>query len=160
MCYWRVVESLAAGHAEVGHLLVEVVVLLIARYGMLLERADQVYQHVVVYLCAIAESQSLCRMNDAFPKVHEVYIVEFGVFDLLVDWPKNARRRFLCVDLLVEEFLDQRVVSAVLLWAEPSSYLRDLVDLFRLGFDRRKDFFDLLVLFLEKSIRYEHMKSW
>jgi hypothetical protein len=56
--------------------------------------------------------------------------------------------------------LDQRVVSAVLLWAEPSSYLRDLVDLFRLGFDRRKDFFDLLVLFLEKSIRYEHMKSW
>lgn len=99
-------------------------------------------------------------MNDAFPKVHEVYIVEFGVFDLLVDWPKNARRRFLCVDLLVEEFLDQRVVSAVLLWAEPSSYLRDLVDLFRLGFDRRKDFFDLLVLFLEKSIRYEHMKSW
>ena len=99
-------------------------------------------------------------MNDAFPKVHEVYIVEFGVFDLLVDWPKNARRRFLCVDLLVEEFLDQRVVSAVLLWAEPSSYLRDLVDLFRLGFDRREDFFDLLVLFLEKSIRYEHMKSW
>ena len=101
MCYWRVVESLATGHAEVSHLLVEVVVLLIARYGMLLERADQVYQHVVVYLCAIAESQSLCRMNDAFPKVHEVYIVEFGVFDLLIDRPKNARCRFLCVDLLV-----------------------------------------------------------
>jgi len=95
----RIVVCGAAGHGEVGHFLVEVVVLLVVGYRVCFEGLEQVEQFgMAADVVAHAESKAFCRVDDAVPEVEEVYIIEFGGIDLLVDGAGELAGCFARVD--------------------------------------------------------------
>lgn len=91
-------------------------------------------------------------MDNAIPHVHEVYIVEMGRIDLLINGLEQARCCLTQVERLIEIVLYDRVSLASVFWAKPSSYSRNLINPLGAILCGSERLSDLLVLLLAKEL--------